>query len=250
MINPVSRWSAAVIHLCASAAVAAMVVWAMLQVWYPSPFFEALGARRLTALIVGVHLALGPLITLIVFDVRKKNLKFDLAAIVILQLAALAYGVYIAFQARPAYLLFVKDRFEIVTANQLEPEQLAKVTRPEFKSVPFSGPVTAAADLPTDSKELELLTMIAIGTGTDLQLFPQYFVPYLKRTKLVLSEGKSLALFAAELPQSRPVIEKALAAAGRKPAEILILPLYFKERNLAVIVGVDLANVLEVVLID
>lgn len=106
------------------------------------PFFEALGGRRLIALIVGVHVVLGPLITLIVFDARKKIklLKFDLAAIVILQLAALAYGVHIAFQARPAYLLFVKDRFEIVTANQLEPEQLAKVTRPEFKTAPFSGP--------------------------------------------------------------------------------------------------------------
>jgi hypothetical protein len=252
MINSISRWRAAAIHLCASAAIAAIVVWTMLYIWYPPPFFEALGGRRLIALIVGVHVVLGPLITLIVFDTRKKIklLKFDLAAIVILQLAALAYGVHIAFQARPAYLLFVKDRFEIVTANQLEPEQLAKVTRPEFKTVPFSGPWPAAADLPTDPKELELLQNVAVATGVDVQLFPQYFVPYIEREKLVLSKGKSLELFAAELPQSKPAIEKALTAAGRKPAEVLILPLYIKARDLAVIVGADVANVIAVVMID
>jgi hypothetical protein len=245
-----SRWKAAAIHLCASAAIAAVVVWTMLHVFYPSPFFEALGGARLIGLIVGVDVILGPLITLIVFDVRKKSLKFDLAAVVVMQLAALAYGVHIAFQARPAYLLFVKDRFEIVTANQLEPEQLAKATRPEFKKIPFSGPWTAAADLPTDPKELELLQMLAISARADVQLFPQYFVPYFERRELVLSKGKSLERFAAEAPQSRPAIEKALAEAGHKPAEVLILPLYIKDRNLAVIVGADVANVIDVVMVD
>src|SRR5476649_2308069 len=161
----ISRWKASAIHLSASAVIAAAVIWAMLWIWYPSPFFEALGGMRLIALIVGVDVVLGPLITLIVFDINKKSLKFDLATIVILQLAALFYGVHIAFQARPVYLLFVKDRFEIVAANQLEPEQLAKATRPEFKTVPFSGPWTAAADLPTDPKELSLLQMLAVSAN-------------------------------------------------------------------------------------
>jgi len=252
MNDSIFRWRAAAIHLCASAATAAVVVWTVLRIWYPSPYFEALDGRRLIALIVGVHVILGPLATLIVFDAKKKKslLKFDLAAIVVLQFAALAYGVDIAYQARPAYLLFVKDRFEIVTANQLEPEQLAKASRPEFATVPFSGPITAAADLPTDPAELDLLQRVAISTGADVQLFPQYFVPYIEREKLVLSKGKSLELFAAELPQSKPAIEKALTAAGRKPAEVLILPLYIKARDLAVIVGADVANVIAVVMID
>lgn len=246
------RWQAAAIHLCASAVTAAVAVWIALRIWYPSPYFEALDGRRLIALIVGIHVILGPLITLIVFDAKKKKslLKLDLAAIVVLQLAALAYGVHIAYQARPAYLLFVKDRFEIVTANQLEPEQLAKASRPEFGTVPFSGPITAAADLPTDAKELEFLQKIAIGTGADVQLFPQYFVPYPERRELVLSKAKSLELFALELPLSKLVIERALAAAGRKPAEVLILPLYINKRDLAVIVGAADAAVIAVVMIE
>lgn len=247
---PTSRWKAATIHLSASAVIAAAVVWAILEIWYPSPFFEALGGARLITLIVGVDVVLGPLITLIVFDVKKKSLKFDLATIVLLQLAALAYGVHIAFQARPVYLLFVKDRFELVVANQLEPEQLAKATRPEFKTVPFSGPRPAAADLPTDPKELELLQMLAIAAHIDVQQFPQYFVPYIERKGLILAKGRSLARFAAEVPKSKAVIEQALKAAGKKPEDVLLLPLYIKDRNLAVIVGADVANVIDVVLID
>ncbi len=245
-----TRWKAAAIHLSASAAIAAMVVSAMLWIWYPSPFFEALGGARLIALIVGVDVVLGPLITLIVFDTRKRNLKFDLATIVVLQLAALAYGVHIAFQARPVYLLFVKDRFEIVTANQLEPEQLAKVTRPEFKSVPFSGPWTAAADLPTDPKALQLLQILAVNARIDVQFFPQYFVPYFERNQLILSKGRTLARFTAELPESKLVMERALVAAGKSPDQVLLLPLYVKGRSLAVIVGADVANVIDVVLIE
>ena len=226
------------------------MVWAMLHLWYQSPYFEVLGGRRLIELIVGVDVVMGPLITLIVFDVRKKSLKLDLLVVVFLQIAALTYGVYIAFQARPAFLLFVKDRFEIVTANQLEPELLAKANRPEFKAPPLSGPITAAVDLPSDPKELETLIFLAIQTGADVQLFPQYYVPYQDRISLVRSKGMSLAAFAAESPLSRQVIDKALAVAGRTPADVLLLPLYVKQHNLAVIVGAESANVIDVVMID
>lgn len=245
-----TRWKAAAIHLSASAAIAIAVIWTILRIWYPSPFFEVLGGERLIALIVGVDVVLGPLITLIVFDTRKKSLKYDLAAVVVLQLAALVYGVHIAFQARPVYLLFVKDRFELVTANQLEPEQLAKVTRPEFKTVPFSGPWTAAADLPTDLKELLLLQILAVNAQVDVQLFPQYFVSYFERRQLILRKGRNLARFAAELPQSGPAIERALAAAGKTPEQVLLLPLYVKGHSLAVVIGADVANVIDVVLIE
>jgi hypothetical protein len=251
MINSISRGRAAAIHLCASTVLAIIVVWTMLRLWYPGPYLEALDGKRLFALIAGINIVLGPLITFAVFDAKKKAhlLKFDLAAIAVLQLAALAYGVHIAYQARPAYLLFVKDRFEIVTANQLEPEQLAAATRAEFKTVPFSGPQTAAADLPTDARELDTLRMIAVATGVDVQLFPKYFVPYAERARLVLSEARSLERFEAELPQSRTAIEKVLTDASLKPSGVRILPLYIKRRDLAVIVDADSANVIAVVLI-
>jgi hypothetical protein len=66
----------------------------------------------------------------------------------------------------------------------------------------------------------------------------------------VLSKGKTPERFAEESPQSRPLVDTALARVGRKSADVLILPLYIKQRNLAVIVGAESAKVIEVVLID
>jgi hypothetical protein len=50
----------------------------------------------------GAHLALGPLLTLLVFKSGKPSLKFDLSGIVLLQLGALLYGGTLIDQHRPA----------------------------------------------------------------------------------------------------------------------------------------------------
>ena len=87
-----SRWKAATIYLAISAVIAGAVLWAMLAVWYPRPFFEAAGGGHLLFILVGVDVVLGPTITLIVFDIQKKKLsalQFDLTVIAVLQLAAL-----------------------------------------------------------------------------------------------------------------------------------------------------------------
>ena len=109
-----NRWKAAAIHLGLTALIAATVVIVMLMLWYPRPYFDAMGGRELLTIIVGVDVTIGPLLTLIVFDLKKKSLKFDLAVIVVLQVAALAYGAWVTFEARPAYVVFVKDRFQVV----------------------------------------------------------------------------------------------------------------------------------------
>src|SRR5262249_31768987 len=88
-----TRWQAAPIHLLISAAIATAVVSSMLLLWYPRPFFAAAGGATLLVLLIGVDVVLGPLLTLVVYDPRKKTLALDLAIIAALQLAALAYGV-------------------------------------------------------------------------------------------------------------------------------------------------------------
>ena len=112
----------------------------MLAVWYPQPLFEAAGGSHLLFILAGVDVVLGPTITLVIFDLKKKplrTLKFDLAVIAILQLAALLYGIHLVFQARPVYVVFVKDHFSLVTAAQIDPDEFAKVTRPEFHNLPL-----------------------------------------------------------------------------------------------------------------
>src|SRR6185295_19523130 len=96
-----TRWQAAPLHLLISAVIASMVLAVMMLLWYPRPFFEAAGGKMLLLLMIGVDVIVGPLLTFIVFDPRKKQLKVDLAIIAVLQVAALAYGGWVMFEARP-----------------------------------------------------------------------------------------------------------------------------------------------------
>jgi len=76
-----NRWKAAAIHLGLSVLIAATVVTVMLLVWYTPPYFDTMGGTGLLKILVGVDVTLGPLLTLIIFDPRKKGLRFDLSVI-------------------------------------------------------------------------------------------------------------------------------------------------------------------------
>ena len=172
-----SRWQAAGIHLGISALIAALLMGVMYVLWYPAPYFNAMGGSQLVLLLVGVDVVIGPLITLIIYKAGKKGLKFDFAVIAFLQSAALVYGVIVAAEARPVYSVFVVDRFEVVAANMLDPQEIAKAKRDEFRSLPWFGPRVVGAVKPTDANE-QFRIMFAITEGKDLQHFPQQYVPY------------------------------------------------------------------------
>lgn len=88
------RTKAVLIHLGLSSALALGVTSLLVFGWYPWPYFMALGGLMLVALIVGVDVVLGPLLTFIVFKPGKKSLKFDLTVIALVQAAALGYGLW------------------------------------------------------------------------------------------------------------------------------------------------------------
>src|SRR5919108_4111834 len=118
--RPLTRWRAAAAHLAISAGIAAAVLGLMLVFWYPPPLFQAMGGIGLALILVGVDVVMGPALTLVVFKSGKPGLKFDLAAIAICQLAALAYGCHIISLARPAYIVFVKDQFQVAMVTELD----------------------------------------------------------------------------------------------------------------------------------
>ena len=56
-----NRWKASALHLALSAAIAVAVVTLMLAVWYPQPYFAAMGGATLIMLLIGVDVVIGPL---------------------------------------------------------------------------------------------------------------------------------------------------------------------------------------------
>ena len=237
----VTRWKASGLHLLISIAVAVAVLALMLAVWYPGPLFEAAGGNDLLFILVGVDVVVGPLITLVIFRSGKPGLKFDLAVIGVLQIAALAYGMHAVALARPAFIVFVRDQFQVASVAQLDPEELAKAKYPEFRQPPLDGPQLAFAVLPTDPGELRQFALVGLA-GHDLQEFPRLFVPYAERTAEVLARSWTLAQVREKEPQPAKVIDAWLAQSGTKEADVRYVRMRARRAWLAVLIDARTAQ--------
>lgn len=238
-MKALSRWQAAGLHFLICLAIAAVTVTVMLMVWYPRPLFEAAGGNDLLFILVAVDVVLGPLLTLVVFKAGKRGMKFDLWVIGLVQVAALAYGVHIVYLARPAYVVFIKDRFELASAVDLTEDKLAEAKYPQFRKVPVTGPVLAATDFPTDPAERQKVIEAAFA-GLDLHYFPKYFVPYAERRDQVLAAAMTMERFRAAEPQSARAADEWLASSGTPPGAVRALLL--RTRFAWIVVLVDPAT--------
>lgn len=230
-----SRWQASGLHLLICVAIAAAVVTVMLALWYPRPLFEAAGGNDLLFILVGVDVVLGPLLTLVVFKAGKRGMKFDLTIIGLVQIAALVYGCHIVFLARPAFIVFVKDRFELATAAELDPAELAAAKYPQFRALPLTGPLLVAADMPVDPGERQKVIAAALA-GLDLQHFPRYYVPYAERRQEVLSKALPVARMRALEPGIGKVIDAYLVRSKTRESEVRSLLLRTRHAWVAVLV--------------
>lgn len=244
-----TRWGASGIHLVLSALIAAGVLAFMLAAWYPGPLFQAAGGNDLLLILVGVDVVIGPLITLVIYRPGKRGLKFDLAAIGVLQLAALAYGAHIVYLARPAFIVFVKDRFEVVTAVELAPEALAEARFPQFRAPSLAGPRLAASDFPTDPGEKKRLLELAFA-GFDLQHFPKYWVPYEERRKELLAAAQTLEQVRKSEPVHAKVVEEYLAQSGTRPEDVRWLLLRARRAFVSVVIDPKTAEPLKMLVAE
>jgi hypothetical protein len=245
----INRWQASGLHLLISAVIAAAVLTLMLALWFPAPLFTAAGGNGLLFILVGVDVVAGPLITLVIFKAGKRGLRFDLFMIALFQAAALTYGLHIIYLARPAFVVFVKDRFEVVSAVELAPDELAKAKYLQFRSPPLGGPVWAAGDFPTDPKERSALVEAAFA-GLDLQDFPKYFVPYDERRKKILAKSWSIARVRKEEPGYAKLIDAWLAESGTPEASVRYLLLRARRAWVAVLVDAKTARPVKMLIVE
>jgi hypothetical protein len=241
------RLTASAIHLALSAIVAIAVLALVLLAWYPGPMTRLHGVDSILLIMLGVDVAMGPLFTLIVFDRRKRNLSLDLATIAALQLAALAYGLHTVHQGRPAFVVLVKDRFEVVAPSELKSD-----ARREARSNPLTafdpfGPRWVAARMPDSQQERTAILFEAIESGRDVQHHPKLYVDYSNEAQAALPKALPIARLRSLNPQRAAEIDAAIASSGRPEEQLRYLPLRAPARDGAVLVDVSTGEVLKVV---
>lgn len=201
-----SRWKAAALHLSISALIGLVSAALIFGVWYPRPYGQATGANELVLLLMGVDIVLGPLLTLAVFRSGKRGLKFDLVVIALLQACAFAYGMSIVVRARPAFVVAAVDRFNLVLANDLSAEDLAKGHAAPFRAAPWTGPMVVGSEVPKDAKERSKLLMSGMS-GKDIERMPEYYVDYASVVPELLKRAKALDQLKGKTPDAMEIID-------------------------------------------
>jgi hypothetical protein len=243
-----NRWQAAAIHLALSALIAAMAFGLIIALWYPGAYFEAMGGRSLLIILVSVDICIGPLLTLVVFNPAKKELRRDLAIIAAIQLAALAYGAWVTFGARPVYLVFAKDHFDVVAANELDPADLAQA-RPEFQGLSLTGPRIVGVRMPEDPAERQAV-IAGLLVAKDLQNFPKYYLPYNEMSGEVNKAAKPLNSIVKKHPEAIDAIRAAAVEAGRPESLLLYVPLRARLRAMTAVLDARDFHVITIAPID
>ena len=242
-----NRYRAAAAYLVASALVASLAFALIRFIWYPDALFEQFGGMQLFLLIAGVDIVLGPLIVFIIFVPGKKGLAFDLMVIALLQVSALSYGVWVLYESRPVYLVFVKDRFELVRANHLPEVEIARAKGSPFADLPLSGPKAVGARMPADPAEVQRLTLAA-AQGVDLQFFPRYYVAFDQVRNEVRGFAKPIARLRPLNPGATAEIDALVASLGKGKGEagLAFLPIRAGKIDLTAIVDASNGDVLRI----
>ncbi len=233
-------------HLALSLFVVTIVVAIMVFIWYPPPLFAILGGYGLLLIIAGVDICLGPLLTFIVFKSGKKGMTFDLIVIGVCQLAALVYGLYTIAEVRPAFMVFAKDRFELVRATDIPVDKYATALNPKFKSVPWFGPQFIGVKFPTEPNEQFQLMTSSLSGEPDIYLLPKYFDDIEGSNAAIIKSAKSLEILQKLNPTKTDEIANIPKKMGLLPTEIGFVVMRAIRADVAVLVNTKTGKVLSI----
>lgn len=213
------RLRAALIHLCLSAAVAALAALLVFGLWYPTPFREISGGRELFLIVIAVDVVLGPVITFAIFDRRKprRELQRDLAVVALLQLAGLAYGMHTVFVVRPVVMALEGSRLRVIRALDLDQPELAKAPI-ELQHMPLWG-IQLVATRPPRLDEKQQATEMGLA-GVDIGMRPEFWLPTSTTGAAMAKAAHPLAELRKRFSSRAAELDAAIADT-RRPAETL-----------------------------
>ncbi|MGC1175298.1 TfpX/TfpZ family type IV pilin accessory protein [Polaromonas sp.] len=248
-----SRLLAASIHFTLSLIVAALAAGLVFALWYPYPYREISGGRELFFIVVVVDVIMGPLLTLAVFNRGKpvSELRRDLMVIGVLQVAALAYGLWTVSAARPVYLAFELDRFRVVHAVDI-PEEEMGLAPPELRHLPWTGPVLLSVRNFKNQQESGDATLAALQ-GFPLGTRPFLWQSYEKANPQILNVAKPLSDLKTRFPAKADAIDAALKSAsvgGNTNRPIGYVPMTGRDKFWTVLLDLHTTEVIAFVPID
>lgn len=235
------RLKAAALHLAVCMLVALLALFLVFFVWYPFPLYKAVGVTHIFLMMLAVDLFLGPILTFIVYKEGKKTLAFDISVIMVLQLAALGYGLWSVGYGRPAWLVFAVDRFDLVRVSDIDQRNLQS-TPDEFRQSSLLGPGWAVALPPSDNSGRTKLLFESLQGGSDLAQRPNLYHSLEAEAGTVLARARPMS----EL-QSYNAAGRIKDVLSRWPEADAWLPLKANAESMVVLLSKEKAGVVAIV---
>lgn len=162
-------------HLTTSILIVLIVTGSIFFVWYPYPLAQAVGVIYLFIMLIIIDLILGPLMTLLIYKKDINAFKIDLSIIIVIQIAALIYGLHSLAQGRPAWIVFNQNKFELIRVNDQIIEN-TKYIHKQFQSISWTGPQYVAAVPSKNMKQREDDLFMDALAGISLAQRPERYV--------------------------------------------------------------------------
>lgn len=217
------RLIAAGMHFGVGAIIGALILGLVFVFWYPGPLSAISGITSILIIVLGVDIVLGPLITLLVFDRRKRRLWLDLMIIAGLQLGALGYGVWTIDAGRPKWLAYVKDRIEVIASADLRPEDRHEASDNPYATAYWFSPRLVSVAEPDPAKSDSILFEAAQG-GRDIQHFPTLYRDYAPQASRAVARSGSIDDLVRANPERAVDIGQWLERHQRTLADTRFLP--------------------------
>lgn len=229
------------IHLLASAIIALLAAGLVFFIWYPAPLHIAAGVTSIFLMLLIVDVILGPSLTLLVYKPGKKTLVMDLTVIALLQLSALAYGLHTVADGRPAWLVFAKDRFEMVRVPDIDGRKLDQAAA-EYRNPSWFGPKWVTANTPFLADEKNQILFESVAGGPDIAQRPNLYQSLDRQRQTIAKQAQPLSALAAFNP-----VEQIQQLTVRYPASNGWLPLKANAKDMTVLVNVESGAVVAIV---
>lgn len=212
------RFKAFAWHLAGSASALTLTLGLLYLGWYHWPGWYLADMPTVLAILVGVDVIVGPLLTFIVADHAKARrvLARDLGAILLVQLVAFGYGVTTLWNGRPLYYAFSENCLSLVQAQDIETAAAAaaRAHHAEFAPTWYSLPRWIWAPLPTDSTAADKIVESAISGGYDVTALPEYYKPWASGRAALHDQLKRVDEIKFFSSKEKKLLKERLKAAG------------------------------------
>jgi hypothetical protein len=224
-LSPARRIRAPLLHAAVCVIVAALASALVFWLWFPGAYAKVTGGLTLFLILVSVDVVSGPLLTAVIADEAKpaKTFRRDVLVVAFVQMAALAYGVYVLSLARPVATVFEVDRMHVLSAAEVDPEALLKAPA-AFRTLSWTGPRLLAAKQPR-SREEELRAIDLALAGMDIGNEPKNWQPYDSQNTAAWNRARPLVQLTRRYPQAAKPVETIAKAVDVPIEQLRFLPL-------------------------